>query len=174
MGLNTGKHCEIERKYLIRHPDTAKLAETPGCEVWEITQIYLMDGEGGQTRRVRKLRVNGEWKYFRTFKRRLSALSCIEDEGEITAEAYERYSAQRDERLQPIVKTRYRVPYRGHVLEYDVFPFWTDRALMEIELDSEAEQPDIPPDVRIIRDVTAEKAYKNKSLALRVPMEAIP
>ncbi|MGX8706151.1 MAG: hypothetical protein ACSW8J_06200, partial [bacterium] len=61
-----------------------------------------------------------------------------------------------------------------HILEYDVFPFWTDRALMEIELDSEAEQPDIPSDVQIIRDVTAEKAYKNKSLALRVPMEAIP
>lgn len=171
--MGTGNHCEIERKYLIRTPDTEKLREMPGCEIWEITQIYLMDGENGQTRRVRKLRVNGEWKYFRTFKQRLSNLSCVEDEGEITAEDYERYCRERDDRRLPILKTRYRVPYRGHVLEFDVYPFWTDRAVLEIELESETEEADIPGDVEIIRDVTGEKAYKNKQLALRVPMEDI-
>lgn len=171
--MSTGNHCEIERKYLIRYPDTVKLCETPGCEIWEITQIYLKDGENGQTRRIRKLRVNGEWKYFRTFKQRLSSLSCIEDEGEITAEDYERYSRERDLRRLPINKTRYRVPYQGHILEFDVYPFWQDRAILEIELENEMEEADIPADVQIIRDVTGEKAYKNKQLAIRVPMEDI-
>ena len=171
--MSNGSHCEIERKYLIRYPDTEKLREMPGCEIWAITQIYLKDGENGQTRRVRKLRVNGEWKYYRTFKQHLSSLSCIEDEAEISAGEYEAYGRERDLRRLPILKTRYRVPYAGHVLEFDVYPFWQDRAILEIELQSEAEEVEIPADVQIIRDVTGEKAYKNKQLALRVPMEDI-
>ena len=58
--MGSGKHCEIERKYLIRYPDTDHLAAQPGCEVWEITQIYLEDGEDGLTRRVRNVLVGGE------------------------------------------------------------------------------------------------------------------
>ena len=171
--MGSGKHCEIERKYLIRYPDTDHLAAQPGCEVWEITQIYLEDGEDGLTRRVRRVVVNGEVKYFRTFKRRVSARSALEDEGEITAEDYAAYCAQQDPSRQPILKTRYRVPYAGHVLEFDIYPFWRDRAVMEIELEAEDEAALIPDYVRVIRDVSGEKAYKNRQLAKRVPMEEI-
>ena len=65
------------------------------------------------------------------------------------------------------------MPYAGHVLEFDVYPFWPDRAIMEIELAGEDEAAEIPDYVRIIRDVTGEKAYKNKQLAKRIPMEDI-
>ena len=44
---------------------------------------------------------------------------------------------------------------------------------MEIELSREDEAADIPETVQIIRDVTGEKAYKNRQLAKRVPMEPI-
>ena len=171
--MSTGKHCEIERKYLIRYPDVDHLAAQPGCEIWAITQVYLPDGEGGQTRRIRKVQVDEALKYYRTFKRHLSTLSNEEDEGEITAADYERYFQERDMGRQPILKTRYRVPYAGHVLEFDVYPFWKDRAVMEIELEREDEAAEIPDYVRVIRDVTGEKAYKNRQLAKRVPMEEI-
>lgn len=171
--MSTGKHCEIERKYLIAWPDTDMLRAQPGCEVWDITQIYLKDGPEGQTRRIRRVLTGGREIYFRTFKRRLTALSAEEDEGEISAAEYERYALERDPGRAPIVKTRYRVPHAGHVLEFDVYPFWTDRAIMEIELESEDERADIPDYVRVLRDVTGEKAYKNKQLAKRVPMEPI-
>ena len=171
--MSTGVHCEIERKYLIAYPDAALLRAQPGCEVWEITQVYLKDGEGGQTRRIRRVLTNGEEKYYRTFKRRMTALSAEEDEGEITAEDYARYEAERDPGRATILKTRYRVPYAGHVLEFDVYPFWQDRAILEIELKREDEAAAIPDYVRVIRDVTADKAYKNKQLAKRVPMEEI-
>ena len=171
--MSAGAHCEIELKYLIRFPDEAMLASLPGCQRWDITQIYLEDGEGGQTRRIRKVIENGKTCYYRTFKRRLSALSSEEDEGLISREQFEAYAAQRDPGLAPILKTRYRVPYRGHVLEFDLYPFWKDRAIMEIELEREDEVPEIPDWVKIIRDVSAEKAYKNRHLARRVPMEAI-
>ena len=59
------------------------------------------------------------------------------------------------------------------MLEFDIYPFWEDRAIMEIELASEAEGAAIPDYVRIIRDVSADPAYKNRSLAEHVVFEAI-
>lgn len=171
--MSTGTHCEIERKYLIRYPDTANLAALAGCEVWQITQIYLHDGPGGQTRRIRRVEVDGEIRYYRTFKRRLSSLSSEEDEAEIAPSEYDALIRERDLSRQPIIKTRYRVPYAGRTLEFDIYPFWRDRAIMEIELESEDETPHIPEYVRILREVTGEKAYKNRQLAKRVPMESI-
>ena len=172
--MSMGAHCEIERKYLIRYPDTGHLKSLPGCEVWEITQIYLKDGEGGQTRRIRQVLTGGREMFYRTFKRRLTALSAQEDEGEISREDYDRYALERDEGRSPILKTRYRVPYAGHVLEFDIYPFWKDRAIMEIELEREDEGAALPDYVRIIRDVSADPAYKNRSLAERVVDEPIP
>ena len=171
--MSQGIHCEIERKYLIRRPELAALLSLPSCERWEITQIYLTDGEGGLTRRVRRVVCDGQIRYFRTFKRRLSALSCQEDEAEITREEYDRLRAAADLSRNPILKTRCRVPHAGRVLEFDLYPFWTDRAILEIELESEDEQPALPDYVSVIRDVTGEKAYKNRQLAKRVPMEEI-
>lgn len=171
--MSTGKHCEIERKYLIAYPDIAHLTAQPGCEVWEITQVYLNDGPEGQTRRIRRVLTGGRESFYRTFKRRLTALSAEEDEDEISAETYAGYAMERDLSRAPIVKTRYRVPHAGHVLEFDVYPFWKDRAIMEIELEREDEAADIPDYVRVLRDVTGEKAYKNKQLAKRVPMDPV-
>ena len=171
--MGAGIHCETELKYLIQRPDAAFLASQPCCEIWEITQTYLLDGENGQTRRVRKVVCGGEARYYRTFKGFISAMTNAEDESEITREAYEDYISQRDQASMPIEKTRYRLPYGGHMLEFDMYPFWSDRAIMEIELEREDEKPAIPEYVRILKDVTGDRAYKNRMLAIRVPMEDI-
>ena len=70
-------------------------------------------------------------------------------------------------------KTRYRIPYEGHILEFDIYPFWDDRAILEIELEHENEGAAIPDYVQIIRDVSADPAYKNRSLAENVINEDI-
>ena len=171
--MGTGAHCEIELKYLIRRPDAAFLAAQPGCEVWVIEQVYLIDGEGGQTRRVRRVVSNGETRCYRTFKRFIDRMSSDEDEAEIGAAEYEALLRERDPESRTIYKTRYRVPHAGHVLEFDLYPFWEDRAVLEIELESEDEAPEIPDYVQIIRDVTGEPAYKNRMLARNVPMERV-
>ena len=171
--MGAGAHCEIELKYLIRYPDAAMLAAQPGCEVWQITQVYLPDGENGQTRRIRRVVSGGVTRYFRTFKGFISAMTNAEDEREITREEYEAHYTERDTQSRPIEKTRYRVPHAGHVLEFDLYPFWTDRAILEIELEREDEVPQIPKWVAILRDVTGDRAYKNRLLAMRVPMEEI-
>ena len=171
--MSQGCGLEIERKYLIRYPDVDLLSRRPGCERWDIIQTYLTDGEGGQTRRVRQVLADGETRRYRTFKRRVSALSSVEDEALITRDEYEALLRERDDTRSPIIKTRYRSPHEGHVIEIDVYPFWNDRAILEVELSSEDEPAALPDYVRVIREVSGEKAYKNRQLARRVPMEDI-
>ena len=171
--MSTGKHCEIERKYLIRYPDINTLKAQKGVEQWEIMQIYLTVSGPGETRRIRQVVSGGELKYYKTFKKRLSDLSCEEDEGEIDQLEFIRLCQEQQPGCRPLIKTRYRVPYAGHVLEFDIYPFWSDRAIMEIELEREDEGAALPEYVRVIRDVSDDVAYKNRQLAENVIYEKI-
>ena len=170
--MAAGKHYEIERKYLIRYPDIPKLLAQKGVEQWEITQIYLTSGEG-ETRRIRQIVSGGEIRYYKTFKRHLTSVKNEEDEGEIDQLEYIRLCREQAPGCKPLGKTRYRIPYEGHVLEFDIYPFWTDRAILEIELESENEGAAIPDYVRIIRDVSGDVRYKNRMLAEKVFNEEI-
>ena len=171
--MDAGKHYEIERKYLIRYPDIGTLKAQKGVEQWEVVQIYLTVSQPGETRRIRQVVSNGEIKYYKTFKRHLSSVKNEEDEGEIDQMEYIRLSHEMQPGCKPLGKTRYRIPYQGHVLEFDIYPFWTDRAIMEIELERENEGAALPDYVQVIRDVSADIAYKNRSLAESVVCEEI-
>lgn len=164
---------EIERKYLIRMPDEARLAAMPGCEIWDIVQTYLMDGEDFSTHRVRSIHTGGKLQYIHTIKHRLSDLSHREWEQEVSEAEYLRLLQGANPALHPIEKRRYRIPYAGQILEVDIYSFWKDRGTLEIELDSEAQQVILPEWISIVRDVTGEAAYKNRILAENVPMEEI-
>ena len=164
---------EIERKYLIRMPDEEKLRAMPGCEVWDIVQTYLLDGGVGQTRRLRSVCTRGETHYIYTFKQRINELTCDEREEEIGAEEYQARLRDANPELRPIEKRRYRVPHRGQLMEIDIYSFWNDRATLEIELEREDQAPELPEWLEIVRELTGERAYKNRYLAESVPMEEI-
>lgn len=165
---------EIERKYLIRMPDAARLAAMPGAEVWDIVQTYLTDGADGDTRRVRSVRCGGETRYFYTVKRRVSAMSSREAERELSREDYDLLLDAADPALRAICKRRFRIPFAGALLEIDLYSFWSDRATLEIELDSEAQAVRIPDWLTVVRELTGERAYKNRFLAEHIPMEELP
>lgn len=165
-------HHEIERKYLIRPLSPDFLRAQPGCEVWEIDQTYLL-APLGETHRVRRIVENGTERFRLTVKRRLSELTSEENEREIARERYESLLAEANPELQTIRKTRYRVPHEGQVAEFDRYPFWNDRMILEIELDSEAEAARVPDWVEVVRDVTADPRYKNVHLAAQVPFDEI-
>lgn len=151
---------ETERKYLIRMPGASLLT---GGEVWEIRQTYLVAGRGN--RRVRAVVCRGETRYFYTEKERVSVLTSIEREREIDGDAYRAYLSEARPDSAEVVKTRYRIPYAGHTLEIDVYPFWRDTAVLEVELAEEGEQVTLPPWVTVLREVTAEPLYKNTNIA---------
>ena len=55
--------------------------------------------------------------------------------------------------------------------EIDLFPFWLDRALCEIQVSDEAVPVTLPPELTVIREVTDDAAYSNAALAGAVPGE---
>ena len=158
---------EIERKYLIEYPDTdllEKYAESKSV----ISQTYLKTDDGF-TSRVRKRTSGGVTKYIFTEKKRISDLKCIENERVIGIDEYEELLKLADPERKTVEKTRYCLPYAGRVVEVDVYPFWSDRAIAEVEMEDELEEVTLPEFIKVIRDVTAEKAYKNYALAKEIP-----
>ncbi len=168
-----GNNLEIERKYLIRMPEEARLAAMPGVQIWDIVQTYLTDGADGCTRRVRSVRMNGETRYTHTVKHRVTVLSCEEMEEEVSREAYGHLLREADPSLSAIEKRRYRIPHAGQTLEIDLYSFWRDRATLEVELSSEDQEVELPDWIQVVREVTGERAYKNRYLAEEIPMEDI-
>lgn len=166
-------NIEIERKYLIRMPRCEELRAMAGCEVWQIVQTYLTEGSNGETRRVRRVLCGGQERFVYTQKRRISALSCVENERNISPAEYDELMKQADPLSHPVKKTRYRIPYLGQTLEVDVYSFWSDRATLEIEVQSENQSLCLPEWIGVIRDVSGEAAYKNRMLARQVPMEPL-
>ena len=92
-------------------------------------------------------------------------------EEEISRDNYERLLAEADPALNAIAKRRYRIPYAGQLLEIDLYDFWSDRATLEVELGSEEQAVDLPDWIELVREVTGERAYKNRYLAESIPME---
>ncbi len=163
-------HFEIERKYLIRMPDPEWLARE--AEATEIRQTYLLTAPDC-TERVRKRGRAGSYVYTHTIKRKLSDLRRIEDETEIGEKEYEELLRRADPARRPVEKVRWCFTYEGQFFELDVFPFWKDRAYLEIELGDERQQVTLPPSLRVIREVTDDPRYTNSALALAVPYEEI-
>ena len=55
--------------------------------------------------------------------------------------------------------------YENQYFEIDVYPFWQDKAIAEIELSDENAQVVFPEQIKVIKEVTEDEAYKNASLA---------
>lgn len=163
---------EIERKYLIAYPDTELLRGMDGVRIWDITQTYLR-AEAGVTARVRRIAEEDTVRFVYTAKRRISDLSAFEEERDLTYAEYEAYLLRADPERTPVSKIRYKIPSGELVWEIDVYPFWSDRAILEIELPDEKTEAPLPPFVTVYRDVSGDKRYKNASLAKSIPVDII-
>ena len=160
---------ETERRFLIKIPEAAYLEN---ASLSRIVQTYLLN-EQGATERVRSRSTGGKSVYTHTLKRRISAITRLEDEREIDLQEYEALLKRADPARRSIEKRRYCLEYGAHVLEIDVFPFWEDRAILEIELSSEAEEFSLPDFISVYREISTDKRYTNAALALSVPMERL-
>lgn len=159
---------EIERKFLIVYPDTVLLDRLSGGNRSEISQTYLVS-EAGTSERVRARTRDGVTVYTHNTKIKLSHMKRIELEDEVSAEEYRELLTRADPKCRTIEKVRYCVPHGDFVFEIDIFPFWTDKAFMEVEMPSEETQVDLPDFVTIIREVTEDNRYTNHSLAKEIP-----
>lgn len=155
-------NLEYERKYLIEYPNLEALSLYKPFKA-EIEQIYLLSDIGSH--RIRKRGSDGSYSYFETLKIRISGDKCYEYESIISEEKYEELKAQSDPEKHPINKNRYCFLYKGQYFELDVFPFWSDKALLELEISNDKQETDLPPEITVIKDVSNNKKYKNNYLA---------
>lgn len=161
------ENYEIERRFLIFMPDVSFLEEN--CkEKWEVTQAYLKDHS-----RIRSIKTNGKTVYIKTVKTRISDIKRLEKEWEITKTEFLSHLKEIENGTIKIVKTRFVYEFGGFCFEIDIFPFWQDRAILEIELKSETEEFCLPPFIKVIKEVTADRRYNNYSLAKTVINEDI-
>jgi len=173
MAERTNVPVETERKYLIRYPDTNMLAALPGARVLRLCQTYLLSpGDVGV--RVRRVEEAGTVRYIRTEKRRISTLSAYETETELTEAQYLDALREADPDRRPVEKIRYVIPHGELFCEVDVYPFWEDRAILEIELPGEDTAVTLPPYLTVIREVSSDGRYKNRALAKKLPDEPLP
>jgi len=175
--INLNKPLEIEYKFLIRFPDTEILRQQPKYKCQEMTQLYLElpkgMNENGTFCRIRCVKDDDSIRYIRTFKESITDMTRIEIEDDITRDEYISLSKHLRQGYSPIEKTRHSFSLWGFTYEVDIFPFWNDRAYLEIEVQSEDVKPPIPDFLQIIKDVTADKRYRNTALAQNIFTEEI-
>lgn len=155
---------EIEKKYLIEYPNIKELEKMDNCEKVEIIQTYLLS-EDDEEVRIRQRGKNGNYIYYKTVKKTISDVKRIEKEKRLTKEEYLNLLMNADPKYRQIRKTRYCLTYDKTYYEIDVYPFWNDKAILEVELQDEDQKVNIPPFINIIKDVTYDLKYKNHSLA---------
>ncbi|MBO4870088.1 MAG: AAA family ATPase [Clostridia bacterium] len=155
---------EIERKFLIEYPDLNWLGSIPNCQRIEIIQTYL-NSENGDEVRVRQRGSDGHYIYFQTIKRKISGVKRVEIERRLSESEYLRLLMNADTTRRQIRKDRYCLTYEHLYFEIDVYPFWNDKAIAEIELSSENDEIVFPPQIKVIKEVTDDESYKNASLA---------
>ncbi len=149
---------EIERKYLLRAlPHLPRVSD-----VLEIDQGYL-PGEKLMERLRRQRHRDGAVRYFRTIKLG-SGVSRMELEEETDPATFEHLWLLTEGRR--LTKRRYLVPEEGDTWEIDEF---TDRelTLAELEFEDPGHRVVIPKWLApvLVRDVTDEREYTNRSLA---------
>lgn len=153
---------EIEKKFLIEYPDLSALEKYKPFKA-EISQTYLLCAVGSH--RVRKRGANGIYTYFETLKIRVTGSCAEETESIISKEKYDELIKNADPDKHAINKNRYCFLYDGQYFELDVFDFWNDKAFLELELKSENHKFALPPEIKVISDVSDDYHYKNSYLA---------
>lgn len=162
--LGEPEPLEIERKYLIEYPDIEWLEKNRNCQRIEIIQTYLNCDDQEEVR-VRQRGIDGHYIYFQTIKRKVSDLKRIEIEKRLSQAEYLKLLMDADITKRQIRKTRYCLTYENQYFEIDIYPFWNDQAIMEIELSSENADIVFPKEIKIIKEVTDDDNFKNIALA---------
>ena len=159
---------EIRRRFLVDYPDIDMLEALADCHREEIEQIYLHSAEDEEIRIRRSEREDGEMFYL-TRKKTDGIRVRLEAEGRLSEREYRQFLANADPARKPIHKIRYGLSWEKQFFEIDLYPFWEDRAVVEVYLRFENEQIRIPDFLHVQREVTGDKNYEVSWLARNIP-----
>jgi CYTH domain-containing protein len=167
-------HLEIERKFLVKFPTSwSELAELFDgiVDVKRISQTYLRPDPGEQASRVRKtiegLSGETETVYHRNQKKPTGDTGVHEEtESEISEKEYNKALKESNPDKCAIEKTRFVFKWHDQVFELDLFKgHLKGLAILEIELNDKDDKVELPPFLRVVKEVTKDKRFTNFSLA---------
>jgi CYTH domain-containing protein len=168
-----GTKLESERKYLIKFPTSwSSLAELFDgiVDVKRISQTYLEAEDGEQAARVRKtiegLSGDTDTVYHYNQKKPVETGVHEETEHEISEKKYKEYLKKANPKKCSVEKTRFVFEWHDQVFELDLFKgHLKGLAIMEIELEDIDDTVELPPFLKVIKEVTKDKKFTNFSLA---------
>jgi CYTH domain-containing protein len=163
--LGQPRPLETARKFLIRYPDVSLLEKKPSCERVEILQAYLRSEVPGEMIRIRRRGSHGNYLYYRTRKRLLPDSRRVETEERLSRSEFLDLLQQADPAYRTLRKDRFCLSENGLYYQIDLFPFWQDQAIMEVELYGPEDEVPVPEGIQVLREVTGEEEYTNPYLA---------
>ena len=155
--------AQLERKFLIEYVDEVALAPYEPVEQ-NITQTYLKGRAKGTERRARKVVSNNAISYFYTEKRPISPIERIENERLLSQKEYLRKIEEVDPEFGSVSKRRFCFLYHDHYCTVDTYPTNADCAILDVQLNDKDEQIDLPPEIRVIREVTGDADYQGNRI----------
>ena len=164
-----GESLEIERRFLVKRPDDETIKSIPLHRVIDIEQCYIKvrDGQNG-TARIRRRGEGGHYIYIYTEKSCITEITRNEQERRITKSEYDEY---KESAFAVLEKKRVCICDGGKYFELDIYPYSDKYALCEIELLTETERFSLPSELKVIREVTGEERFSNKSIAITHKIE---
>ncbi|MCL2046871.1 MAG: AAA family ATPase [Oscillospiraceae bacterium] len=169
--LGTSEPFEVERRFLIEYPDLDILESIPNCSKVEIIQTYLNTPTADTEVHVRQRGNDENYILTETTIRKVSDTDNIETERRISQKEYLALIMNADTTLRQIRKSRYCLSYAKQYLEIDIHPFWSNQAILSVELSSEGQQIVFPEFISVIDEITGDESYTNRALAEGIPIE---
>lgn len=164
--LGDPEPIEREQKFLIEPLDPAAIpVHTTESS---IVQDYLRAHDPEIVERLRARSDNESTSYFHTSKKIIGSGESMEIERLISKREYEDLIKQKDPALETIRKRRITFFHESQFIEIDLFDgpaHIKGLALMEIEQTDLQVTPTLPSFVRVVKNVTGDEKYLNKSLA---------
>lgn len=158
---------EIENKYLVSiDTDPTQFPLDTKPVMVNISQTYLRASpEAKIERRIRRREQDGGILCVYTEKEDLRKGVRVERERVVSEREYRDLYQERAPFLCDIKKRRYAFAWQHQYFQLDLIDAPMKLAVLEIELTEENDKVTIPPFVKILKEVTEDRHYKNASIA---------
>ena len=156
------------RRFLVKMPSQEYLDSFTSDKRIEVVQTYLNVNNNLSEVRVREREVGGTRYYYQTITRVSDYGELIEVEKRLSQDEYRELLWEEDMSRERIKKVRYLIEENNLYLELDVYPFWDDKAILELSLGPEkGKKVNFPKDLEVIREITDDPDYDNAAIAAR-------
>ena len=156
----------VEKKFLVRKPSDELLKNIGFSSRNEIIQTYLRTNIEGIERKVRQIGNEKDgYSFYYTQKTKKNGINTKEIEKKISVKDYINLMSEADTSLHQLKKERYCFISNNQFFELDVYPFDSEYAILDLEIDNKEDSFLVPNFLEVIKDVTNDDYYKNIRIA---------